>query len=369
MRDLTMNRRDFMAFSASGVGLTASGVGKISFRSERSIIQIVMTGGPGAIDTWDPKPNVPVERRSPFQPIATRVPGVYFSELFPRLAERADQLSLIRTLYHSEPPLHETGLQLLQTGGVAQDDYSAPPHIGAVLSCLTESKGEAPPWVILSGPLGDTGVDLPQGQSSGDLAVEVQPDYLPAIPLENVPARYGGTSFGVACYQAVRLVTAGVRVVTINMFPGVFNQESWDMHASSRRLAIAPRDYRDRLGPMFDHAFSSMIDELISSGHGDRTLVMAAGEVGRTPWFNRHGGRDHWAGCWSMLLAGGGMAGGRVLGESDRFGADPLEAPVHPSEVVATAYHFLGIPRGTMLPRKDGSIRPISTARPLVELF
>ena len=367
--DLPMNRRDFMSTSASGIGLAIAGPTNITFPLGRSVVQIVMTGGPGGMDTWDPKPSAPSEMRSPFRPIATRVPGIILSELFPRLAERMDQLAVIRTLHHSGPPLHETGLQLLQTGGIAHDQATALPHFGAVASALRPSPDAVPSWVILGGALGDTGVDLPRGQTSGDLTSAIRPTYLPALSVGQVPARYGETLFGAACFQALRLVATGVRVVTINMFQGVFDQCSWDMHASSKRLFVSPQDYRDRLGPMFDQAFSALLDDLSASGQLERTLVVAGGEVGRTPWFNRHGGRDHWAGCWSMLMAGGGIAGGRVLGQSDRVGAEPLERPVHPCEVVATVYRSLGIPAGTALPRTDGSIRPISIARPLAELF
>jgi uncharacterized protein (DUF1501 family) len=96
-------------------------------------------------------------------------------------------------------------------------------------------------------------------------------------------------------------------------------------------------------------------------------LVLASGEFGRTPRLNARGGRDHWPGVWSMLLAGGGVRGGQVLGASDRHGEEPHDRPVQPAEVVATVYHSLGIDLAASLPGSGG--QPLVEARPLFELF
>lgn len=366
---VSMNRREFVASSASSVGLVIAGPMGNMVPKKGSVIQILMTGGPGSQETWDPKSEAPVEGRSPFKPIATRVPGIYISELFPRIADRMDKVSIIRTLSHQSPPLHEVGLQLLQTGDTSSEESTALPHFGAVVSAVDSAPSGVPSWVILGGPLGDTGVDLPQGQTSGNLMVSHHPNHLAALSPHEIPVSYGDTPFGASCYQAARLVEQGVRVVTINMFTEVFERCTWDMHACSKKLFVSPKDYRETLGPMFDRAFSALIDDLARSGQLSQSLVMAAGEVGRTPTFNRHGGRDHWSRCWSMLMAGGGIHGGTVVGESDHQAGEPVDRPVHPAEVVATAYRTLGIPGATMLPRSDGSIRPIINARPIAELI
>jgi len=366
---VSMNRREFVASSACSVGLAIAGPMGNMIPKKGSVIQILMTGGPGSQETWDPKPNGPVEGRSPFQPIATRVPGIYVSELFPRIADRMDKVSIIRTLSHNSPPLHEVGLQLLQTGDTAREESTALPHFGAVASHVDPAPNGVPSWVILGGALGDTGVELPQGQTGGNLMTANHPTHLPALSPSEIPVSYGDSPFGASCYHAARLVEKGARVVTINMFTEVFEKCTWDMHASSKKLFVTPQHYRDTLGPMFDRAFSALIDDLSRSGQLSQTLVMAAGEVGRTPSFNRHGGRDHWSRCWSMLMAGGGVQGGTVVGQSDHQAGEPIDRPVHPAEVVATAYRTLGISGATMLPRTDGTIRPITSARPIAELI
>src|SRR5208282_4842135 len=98
-------------------------------------------------------------------------------------------------------------------------------------------------------------------------------------------------------------------------------------------------------------------------------LVVALGEFGRTPRLTPRGGRDHWPGVWSILLAGAGVRGGQVLGASDRIGAEPRERPVTPAEVAATVFQALGIDLQTRLPGPGGQTLPLTAAQPLHELF
>src|SRR4029079_13133965 len=108
----------------------------------------------------------------------------------------------------------------------------------------------------------------------------------------------------------------------------------------------------------------ALLDDLKQRGQLDRTLIVVAGEFGRTPQVNKYGGRDHWGNCFSILLAGGGVPGGMVIGASDKNGAYPAERPVTVPELAATLYHRLGIETTT-----DPRIRPfIGEAAPLVEL-
>ncbi len=181
--------------------------------------------------------------------------------------------------------------------------------------------------------------------------------------------RYGRNRFGQSCLLAKRLIDAGVRYVTVNMFETVFDEITWDIHGSSPFSPI--ECYSNLVGPMFDNAFSSLIQDLSQSGQLDNTLIMATGEFGRTPKVNPAGGRDHWPQCWSMIMAGGGVQGGRVVGESDQTGSAPKTRPISPAEVAATVYHAIGVDLDTELPGPDGQpVRVVDPGvEPVMELF
>jgi uncharacterized protein (DUF1501 family) len=119
---------------------------------------------------------------------------------------------------------------------------------------------------------------------------------------------------------------------------------------------------------MLDRSFSALLDDLDQRGLLETTLVLAMGEFGRTPQLNPRGGRDHWPGCWSILMAGGGIRGGQVLGASDRIGAEPHDRPVTPAEIAATVYRCLGIDPQARLQGPDGAMA-LSDAGPIAELF
>jgi len=107
---------------------------------------------------------------------------------------------------------------------------------------------------------------------------------------------------------------------------------TWDCHADGGSLAVNLDDYRDTLCPMFDVAYTALLDDLKGRGMLDTTLVLAMGEFGRTPQLNNRGGRDHWPGVWSVLFAGARVKGGQVVGSSDKQGAEPKDRPVSPAE-------------------------------------
>jgi hypothetical protein len=123
---------------------------------------------------------------------------------------------------------------------------------------------------------------------------------------------YGRNTFGQSCLLARRLVEAGVRLVTVNMFETVFNKVTWDCHGAAPFSTLD--DYSGHLLPALDQALSALLDDLGAHGLLDSTMVVATGEFGRTPKLNAAGGRDHWPGVWSALLAGGGVRGGQVVG-------------------------------------------------------
>lgn len=159
--------------------------------------------------------------------------------------------------------------------------------------------------------------------------------------------RYGRTRFGQSCLMARRLVEAGVRFVTVNMFETVFSEVTWDIHGSAPFTSI--EGMRDEVAPNFDRAYTALLEDLYQKGLLANTMVLAFGEFGRTPKVNPAGGRDHHPGVWTSLFAGGPFKGGTVVGESDEIGGAPKTRPITTSEVAATVYEGLGIKLDTEL--------------------
>jgi uncharacterized protein (DUF1501 family) len=177
--------------------------------------------------------------------------------------------------------------------------------------------------------------------------------------------RYGRTRFGQSCLMARRLIEAGVRFVTVNMFETVFDEITWDIHGSRPFTDI--EQMAKLVAPNFDQAFSALIEDLKDRGLLKTTMVTALGEFGRTPKINPAGGRDHHPGVWTMVMGGGPIQGGRVVGESDELGYIPKARPVTPAEVAATIFKGLGLdphkelpgPQGRPLPLADFNVKPI----------
>ncbi len=153
-------------------------------------------------------------------------------------------------------------------------------------------------------------------------------------------ARYGKHSFGWSLLMAKRLVSSGVSMVQVNLG----NNETWDTHGN------AFPHLKDYLFPPTDQAVSALLDDLHAEGLLDSTLVVMAGEFGRTPRISglpqhyKLPGRDHWGAVQSVFFAGGGVVGGRVIGASDKHGGYPTENPQTPENMAATMYQALGIP-------------------------
>ncbi len=190
-----------------------------------------------------------------------------------------------------------------------------------------------------------------------------------AAETEGLRSRYGRNTFGQSCLLARRLVEHGVRFVTVNMFDTVFNEITWDAHADGGSLAVRLDDYKETLCPMFDLAYTALLDDLKQRGMLDTTLVLAMGEFGRTPHLNPRGGRDHWPGVWSVLFAGAGVRGGQVVGASDKIGGEPKDRPATPAEVAASVYYGLGVDLNARLPGPENRPMPITEAAPIEELF
>jgi len=182
-----------------------------------------------------------------------------------------------------------------------------------------------------------------------------------ALELNREPIKlresYGMTVFGQAALAARRLVEAGSRFVTVFWDEYGLAGSGWDTHYDHY-----PR-MRQELLPGFDMALYGLLNDLDGRGLLDETLVLVLSEHGRTPKIQnvKGGGRDHWSQCYSALMAGGGIARGRVVGRSDKIAGTVAERPISPKDVLATAYHLLGIDPETLL--TDRTNRPV----PLVQ--
>jgi uncharacterized protein (DUF1501 family) len=177
--------------------------------------------------------------------------------------------------------------------------------------------------------------------------------------------RYGRTRFGQSCLMARRLIEAGVRFVTVNMFETVFDEVTWDIHGSKPFTDIVQMS--KEVAPNFDAAYTALLEDLADRGLLATTMVVALGEFGRTPKVNPAGGRDHHPGAWTIVIGGGPIKGGIVVGETDEHGHAPKSRPVTPGEVAATLYKGLGLdphkelpgPQNRPLPLADFNVKPI----------
>lgn len=176
---------------------------------------------------------------------------------------------------------------------------------------------------------------------------------------------YGRNQFGQSVLLARRLIESGVSLVQVNWFRGADEPSDapcWDSHANeTNRLKTV-------LGPPLDTAMSALLGDLAERGLLEETLVICMGEFGRTPKFNPRGGRDHWGHVFSLAMAGAGIRGGIVHGESDNQGGYPISGLVGPQDVAATIFHAMGLPPETTIRDQLGRDFPISTGRVIKEI-
>lgn len=177
--------------------------------------------------------------------------------------------------------------------------------------------------------------------------------------------RYGDNAFGWSLLMAGRLTEAGVRLVQVNLG----NNETWDTHGN-----MFPH-LKDKLLPPTDRALAALLDDLHDSGRLASTLVVVAGEFGRTPRISalpqsyKLPGRDHWGRVQSVLVAGGGTAGGRAVGSSDRIGGFPASDPCTPEDLAATIYRTLGVPRDATWHDPQGRPQAVYGGEPIAGLL
>lgn len=179
-----------------------------------------------------------------------------------------------------------------------------------------------------------------------------------------VQDRYGRNSFGWSLLLAAQLVKQGVRLVQVNLG----NDETWDTHEA------AFPNLKNFLLPPTDRAVSALLDDLEASGLLDETLIVMAGEFGRTPKIStiegaRLPGRDHWGAVQSVFFAGGGVRGGQVIGKSDRLGAYPSESPQTPERLAATIFQALGIHPNTSYLDEKGRPHSLYHGEPISGLM
>lgn len=387
-------------------------------------ILVWLAGGPSHIDTFDPKPDAPVDVRGEFKPISTAVPGLQISEVFPKLAKVMDRVTLIRSMTSPEAD-HGRASHHMMTGYRPSPALVYPSH-GSVVSKVREtSRGMLPPYVAIpddpafstSGyltpaydPFGVSGDPNQEGfrvrnltppdkltlerllrrrsmvRSLDEFAHDVPPTALTvsrdqfaeqayslmtssaalaAFRVADEPPatreKYGRTTFGQSCLLARRLIEAGVSVVTIN--DRGTGPLGWDTHAQNFPTI------KNTLGPPLDQGLAALLDDLAERRLLDRTLVVVMGEFGRTPKINPNAGRDHHGLANSVLLAGTGIPGGLVIGKTDAKGDVPTDRPVTPADLAAVIYRKLGIDLDRKFLTPEGRpIRLVDGAQPPLEL-
>lgn len=408
-----LHRRSFLrgtlagltaAVNLGGVGLSTAEPAAGELRKDgRRVLFVWLAGGSSQFETWDPKPGR--ETGGPFRSIATTIPGYRVCELMPKLAVRMKHLAVVRSL-NTTISEHEQAADLISIGRPKEAalDY---PEIGVVLSKeLAARESELPDYIsfftttegrrrprpgflganhaplLLEKTVRPEYVDLPAGMSAprhqerealraslGDAFAEsragaeqvrghnsayrkvrglMRSDHL--FNLEKEPAaireRYGRTPFGEQCLLARRLLEAGVPVVKVA-------RGFWDSHHDNFE------SHRE-LVPDFDHVLSVLLDDLHDRGLLRTTLVMVLSEFGRTPAINKDVGRDHYATAWSMALAGAGIRGGVVYGQTDADGKTVKDGQANASDLAATIYQAVGID-----PRSEYQVglRPVPLAR------
>ena len=398
------SRRSFLAAGAAVFGgpaladlLRREAAAGVPVADKRSVIVIFQAGGPSHLETWDMKPDAPIEYRGEFKSIPTNLPGYRIGEYIPHLARICDRLAILRSVYHDQTE-HGQACHTYLTGyrPTKNDPGNEFPSCGSIISkTLGPREGGVPAYVatMQSLPSGNAGylgiahnpfqtfgyptspsfrvrnLQLPDGVDARRLddrramlrrfdALRREADSTGALEgmdafsrqafdlvsstkvqkaldlnreHPTVRERYGMKSFGAqSMLLARRLVEGGARFVTVRV------DGQWDSHKDNFPA------HRNLLPP-FDQAVSALIEDLEARGLLESTLVIIGGEFGRTPKINKDAGRDHWPTCYTTVLAGGGVKGGIVLGESDALGENPKTRPIHHQDVLATMYQQLGI--------------------------
>lgn len=389
-----------------------------------SVILIWLSGGPSHIDMWDMKPQQPAEIRGPFSPISTSVPGLQLCEHLPKQASMAEKFAIIRSMDASSsnhtPITFQAGNPKARRTNDGRDGGGYPSMGSVTAKFRGPNQPGMPGFVALADSLGSdcygagelgnqyepldgmkvqgrfslpTGIAAPrlqdrnrlrqefdrmrrQVESSRSLALQdryVQEAYNmvlsgsaeKAFDLNNesdaVRDLYGRHSFGQKSLLSRRLVEAGVPFVMMSDAWG-----HWDHHGDEVKWGGIERGLKPML-PVLDHGITTLVTDLEQRGLLDSTLVLILGEFGRGPVMTKTAGRGHWTQVMSMLAAGGGVQGGKVIGATDRRGGGIVDHRLGPGDLAATVFRHLGIdpgdhwlnPAGRPVPLVEGDARPI----------
>ena len=405
-----------------------SGAGSAS--RHRGAIMIYMPGGPPHQDMYDLKSDAPVEVRGEFDPIATSVPGIDICELMPRLAQRMDRFSIIRSLVGSDGA-HASNLCVTGTPHGSKLPGGAP-HFGSMISAVQGQTHRAVPAVAdlseimqhapynIGGPgfLGSAHQPFrPDGETRANMllseSLAPRMDDRRALLTSfdrfrrDTDARRGLGTLETHVDQALDVLTSSRVMQALDLDredPKVRARYGTDdaqilpysnlgyralvsrflmarrlVEAGVRCVTVSFADFDwhganfvhgRKVLPVFDQAITALVEDLHDRGLSDDVSVVAWGEFGRTPRINPAGGRDHWPQVSCALLAGGGMKSGQVIGSTNRLAESAQSRPVHYGEVLATLYHNLGIDLDTATVRDPGG-RPrylIDGHRPVPEL-
>lgn len=419
---LGLGLADLLRGEARAAGYSP-GAGRPS--SKKSLIVFWTDGGMSQQDTYDMKPEAPSEYRGMYRPIPTSVPGIVVGERFPLQAKVMHRLALVRSVHH-ENGIHAPSAHWMLTGYFGPTlarNAAQKPCLGSVISrSLGARQPQMPAYVTIprSESFGYQGA-VYLGKAHNPFEVGADPNAkdfqvpnltLPKdLTLRSIESRrallerfdtlrrdidgsgvmegldtfkgqalemvagdrmraafdlgkedprlrdaYGRHRYGQSALLARRLIEAGARVVNINT-------GNWDHHNDIEK------GLEEHLAPL-DRAMATLVEDLATRGMLEDVVVYCAGEFGRTPRMNGNVGRDHWSDCFSVMLAGGGIQGGRVVGASEKFGGSVQDRPVTPHDLLATIYHTLGIALDTHY--QDSTGRPVSivdTGRPIQELL
>lgn len=431
-RPTNVSRRRFLAQTSVQVGALGTlsigsfargetGKSSVAPKAKRAMM-IFLAGGASHFETFDPKPDAPLEFRGPFNAISTKLPGIQFSENLRELSKLNDQFSLVRSVCH-ENSGHGGGQRQVQTGYKSASLEDELPHdypaVGSVVAKMRGAmSGGMPTYMHL--PNGDDGgakflgnaYDAFQVYSTG-LPVGIQlrssvkldrlesrvalrksldrmarvasegramesmdqlerqalemitsPSAADAFELDKEPEamrmRYGKHEAGRCLLLARRFLEAGAGIVTVRM-------GSWDHHGNAGGTVTSGT--LENVPPL-DQSLSAFLTDMTERGMLDDTIVWVWGEFGRTPRINNSAGRDHWPQAMSVLLAGGGIQPGHVIGSTTSKGEHPADSPFSPADVLATVYKQLGIDTSHQFLNTAG--RPISIlaeGKPIRELL
>ena len=393
----------------------------------RSVILFWLDGGPTHYETFDPKPDAPKEIRGEFNPIATKVPGLFFSEYMVKSAAIADKFATIRSIRHDQGN-HGAGNHYMMTGAppripvgcgafvsfhpsmgsVTAYERGAKAGLPAYFSMPSMSRSGGPnflgaqyaPFVVSDNPNKEgfrvRDVALPRELASDRFGrrtnIRVQVDRLPrfdekaaADPVKSLDEYYT---------QGMDLITSpeAQRAFDIHSEPAEL-RDRYGRNPAGQRALLARRlveagvpfitcyeggwdhhtnvfsSCRKRL-PETDTAWATLIEDLEQRGLLDSTLVVMLGEFGRTPKVNARGGRDHWSNAMSVVMSGAGIPGGTVVGATDRQGYSAVDRVRSPENFVSTIYRKLGIDPDKILYSPQG--RPthlVSDPTPIAELM